>query len=194
MPLPLRVLIFSDNERDAQQLIDVLRQSDYVPTYHRVATRSDFRDALAQKWDLVLAEYASGELRAMAALDILHETGADIPFVAISDPVPEESVLEVLKAGASGHITREHLSRLGATVAREMCPAAPAFRTPSTDSSGTGPEMASNGMSAPLSRRISSTANVPRRALSCVARIRSHLCVSAWRSLAAVATRSKEGT
>ncbi|MGA2593013.1 MAG: response regulator [Bryobacteraceae bacterium] len=120
MPIPLRVLIFSSSESDAQQLIDVLRQSDYVPTYQRVAAGSDLREALSQKWDLILAEYASGEFRPLAALEILHETGADIPFVAISDPVPEESVLEVLKAGAGGHITRDRLSRLGATVAREL--------------------------------------------------------------------------
>ena len=120
MPLPLRVLIFSETESDASQLVDVLRQSDYVPTYERVSTGSDFREAMAQKWDLVLAVYENGESRILAALEILHETGADIPLIAISGPVSEESVLEVLKAGAAGHIARDRLSRLGATVAREL--------------------------------------------------------------------------
>ena len=120
MPIPLRVLIVADREGDAVRLIDELRKSDYVPSGERVATAKAFRDALAQKWDLILAEYPSGEFSAISALELLRETGADIPLVAIAGPVPEESVLEVLKAGAAGFIRRDHLSRLGATVAREM--------------------------------------------------------------------------
>jgi signal transduction histidine kinase/ActR/RegA family two-component response regulator len=114
------VLLVSDSERDALQLIDELRRSDYVPYYQRVSAAGALREAFAQKWDLILAEYEGVPLRALGALEILHESGADIPFVVISDPVPEEAVLEVLKAGAGGFITRDHLSRLGATVAREM--------------------------------------------------------------------------
>ena len=120
MPIPLRVLIVSDREGDALQLIDALRQSDYVPSSQRVATAAALREALANRWDLILATDESARLGTLAALEILHETGADIPLVAISGGVPEESVLEVLKAGAADYITRNHLSRLGVTVRREM--------------------------------------------------------------------------
>src|ERR1022692_1505641 len=146
MPIPLRVLIVSDREGDALQLIGALRQSDYVPSSERVDTAAALREALAHRWDLILATDESARLGTLAALEILHETGADIPLVAISGGtdssgtppeilhetgadiplvaisggVPEESVLEVLKAGAADYITRNHLSRLGVTVSREM--------------------------------------------------------------------------
>src|ERR1039458_9297030 len=120
MPIPLRVLIVSDREGDALQLIGALRQSDYVPSSERVDTAAAWREALAHRWDLILATDESARLGTLAALEILHETGADIPLVAISGGVPEESVLEVLKAGAADYITRNHLSRLGVTVSREM--------------------------------------------------------------------------
>jgi signal transduction histidine kinase/ActR/RegA family two-component response regulator len=120
MPIPLRVLIVSDREGDALQLIGALRQSDYVPSSERVNTAAALREALAHRWDLILATDESARLGTLAALEILHETGADIPLVAISGGVPEESVLEVLKAGAADYITRNHLSRLGVTVSREM--------------------------------------------------------------------------
>ena len=120
MPIPLRVLIVSDREGDALQLIGALRQSDYVPSSERVDTAATLREALAHRWDLILATDESARLGTLAALEILHETGADIPLVAISGGVPEESVLEVLKAGAADYITRNHLSRLGVTVSREM--------------------------------------------------------------------------
>jgi len=120
MPIPLRVLIVSDREGDAQQLIEALRHSDYVPSSARVDTAAALREALAHRWDLILATDESARLGTLAALEILHEAGADIPLVAISGVAPEESVLEVLKAGAADYITRDHLSRLGVTVSREM--------------------------------------------------------------------------
>jgi len=120
MPIPLRVLIVSDREGDALQLLEALRQSDYVPSSGRVDSAAALREALMQRWDLILATDESARLGTLAALEILHETGADVPLVAISERTPEESVLEVLKAGAADYITRNHLSRLGVTVGREM--------------------------------------------------------------------------
>jgi len=120
MPIPLRVLIVSDREGDALQLIDALRQSDHIPFWERVSTAAALRELLTHRWDLILATDESAGLGTLAALEILHETGADVPLVAISGKVPEEFVLEVLKAGAADYLTRDHLSRLGVTVGREM--------------------------------------------------------------------------
>jgi len=120
MPTPLRVLIVSDRESDALQLIDALRQSGYIPSSARVDTAAALREALALRWDLILATDESARLDTLAALEILHETGADIPLVAISGGVPEEYILEALKAGAADYIRRNHLSRLGVTVSREL--------------------------------------------------------------------------
>jgi signal transduction histidine kinase/ActR/RegA family two-component response regulator len=120
MGTPLRVLVISDRERDALQLVDELRRSAYLPSHLRVGTEKALREALAQRWDVILAASESRRLDTLTALEILRENGADIPLVAISGPVPEKSILEVLKAGAAGHISRAHLSRLGMLVAREI--------------------------------------------------------------------------
>jgi signal transduction histidine kinase/ActR/RegA family two-component response regulator len=120
MPIALRVLIISDGEGDALLLVDALRQSGYMPSFERVDTAAALREALAHRWDLILATDESARLGTLAALEILHEAGAGVPLVAISGRVPEEYVLEVLKAGAADYITRDHLSRLGVTVGREL--------------------------------------------------------------------------
>ncbi|HTT65018.1 MAG TPA: hypothetical protein VMG35_24375, partial [Bryobacteraceae bacterium] len=120
MPVPLRVLIFSEREGDSLELIDALRQSDYVPSSAWVATPAALREALAHRWDLILAADEGTPRDTLTALEVLHEVGGDIPLVAISGDAPEESVLEALKAGAADHITRDHLSRLGVTVSREL--------------------------------------------------------------------------
>ena len=120
MPIPLRVIIVSDRDADALQLNDALRESGYVPSSQRVATGALLREALMQRWDLILATDESRMLGTLPALEILHEAGVDVPLVAISERAPEEQVLEVLKAGAADYITRNHLSRLGVTVSREL--------------------------------------------------------------------------
>jgi len=120
MPVPLRVLIFSEREGDSLELIDALRQSDYVPSSAWVATPAALREALSHRWDLILAADEGTPRDTLTALEVLHEVGGDIPLVAISGDAPEESVLEALKAGAADHITRDHLSRLGVTVSREL--------------------------------------------------------------------------
>jgi len=122
MPLPLRVLILSDQEDDVSRFTDALRQSDYVPSSDRVATPPAFREALGHRWDLILATDQNRRMSLLTALDILHETSPDIPLIAISrgSAVKEEAVLEVLKAGAADYITRNQMSRLGVTVVREM--------------------------------------------------------------------------
>ncbi len=120
MPIPLRVLIISSQEAEAQELIDALVESDFVPSTARVDTAAALREALVHRWDLILAADEGAPLGTLAALEILHETGADIPLVAISGDVEEESVLGVLKAGAADYVRRNHLSRLGVTVSREM--------------------------------------------------------------------------
>ncbi|HUD98970.1 MAG TPA: response regulator [Bryobacteraceae bacterium] len=120
MPIPLRVLIVSDRDGDAAQLIDALRQSDYVPSSERVCTPAALREALAHRWDLILATGEGKRLGTLRALEILRETGADVPLVAISEMASEDSVLEVLKAGAADCIARNQLSRLSVTVSREM--------------------------------------------------------------------------
>ncbi len=120
MLVPLRVLIVSDRDTDAPRFAEELRRGGYVPSYATVAAAPAFRQALARKWELILAAGENARLDPLAVLEILRDTGADIPLIAISGPVPEEAVLEVLKAGAAGHIARDRLSRLGVTVGREM--------------------------------------------------------------------------
>jgi two-component system, cell cycle sensor histidine kinase and response regulator CckA len=120
MPIPLRVLIVSEPEKDTPQLIDAIRASGYIPSFERIGTPAALRKALLHRWDLILATDASPRLTILCALEILRGSGADIPLVAISGKVPEEFVLDVLKAGAADYITREHLSRLGMTIRREM--------------------------------------------------------------------------
>jgi len=120
MPISLRVLIISERDGDALQLIDALHESGYTPSWERADTAAALREWLAHRWDLILATDESGRLSTLAALEILRETGADVPLVAISGRVPEETVLEALKAGAADYITRDHLPRLGVTVRREL--------------------------------------------------------------------------
>src|ERR1035441_7072922 len=76
MPIPLRVLIVSDREGDALQLIGALRQSDYVPSSERVDTAAALRGAPAHRWGLLLATDESAPHRpALQAIPRAAERG-----------------------------------------------------------------------------------------------------------------------
>jgi PAS domain S-box-containing protein len=54
------------------------------------------------------------------ALEIFRATGLDIPFIFVSRSLGEERAVEMMRAGAHDYIVKDHLTRLGASVAREL--------------------------------------------------------------------------
>jgi diguanylate cyclase (GGDEF)-like protein/PAS domain S-box-containing protein len=121
MSKPLSVLVVDASASNAETLVEHLRQAGYDPVSRRVASADAFRAALAETgFDVVLAEYESSELGALAALAILKELELDVPFVIVSDQIGEETAVRALKAGANNCIQRDALARLGITVEREL--------------------------------------------------------------------------
>lgn len=121
MPIPLRVLIVEDSENDALLLAGELRRKGYEPEFERVDTAESLRTALQKSyWDIVLADFSLPRFSGMDALNIVKETGADIPFILVSGSVGEELAVEAMKAGANDYIMKNNLPRLAPAVEREL--------------------------------------------------------------------------
>jgi signal transduction histidine kinase len=73
-----------------------------------------------QSWDLVIADYSMPQFTALEALEILKETNLDVPFIVVSGSIGEETAVAAMKAGAHDYLLKGNLTRLGATVAREL--------------------------------------------------------------------------
>jgi two-component system cell cycle sensor histidine kinase/response regulator CckA len=118
---PLRVLTIEDSAPDAELIIAELVRGGYDVVSERVQTADAMQAALQRAtWDVILSDYNMPTFSAPAALDVLHSTGQDIPFVIISGTIGEETAVAALKAGAHDFFVKGHLSRLVPAITREL--------------------------------------------------------------------------
>ncbi len=118
---PLRVLFADDSENDVLMLLRVLRKAGYEPVYERVSSAAPMREALLrQAWDVVISDYEMPGFGGFEALQILKESGHDLPFILVSAVVNEETAVAAMKAGAHDYIMKRRLARLVPAIAREL--------------------------------------------------------------------------
>ncbi len=121
MKTPLRVLIVEDSEFDAQVIVSLLRKGGYDVTFQRVEDAGTMRAALAAGgWQLVLADYNLPTFNAPAALQVLQESGLDLPFLIVSGGIGEDIAVACMKAGAHDYLMKGNLHRLAPAVEREL--------------------------------------------------------------------------
>ena len=121
MSLPIRILIAEDSEDDTLLMVRELRRSGYDVSFERADTPESFRAAMARlAWDLVIADYAMPHFNGLAALQLLQESGHDLPFIIVSGAIGEEIAVAAMKAGAHDYVMKGNLARLGPAVEREL--------------------------------------------------------------------------
>jgi two-component system, cell cycle sensor histidine kinase and response regulator CckA len=121
MPGPLRVLIVEDSVDDTLLLAAELQRGGLDPIFERVETAASVEAALdVHDWDLIICDYSMPHLAGPEALAICQKRGLDIPFISVSGTVGEETVAEMIKAGAHDYVMKGHLARLVPAVKREL--------------------------------------------------------------------------
>ncbi len=121
MAEPLRVLVVEDSEDDALLLLRELRRDGFEPRSQRVQTASEMSAALgSQSWDAIISDYSLPEFSAPAALEVLRESGNDVPFIVTSGTVGEDVAVATMKAGAHDYLPKGNLRRIGQAIRREM--------------------------------------------------------------------------
>ena len=121
MSEPLRVLVIEDSALDAKVLVGLLSAGGYEVTSDRVETAAEFSGALdAAEWDVVLADYNLPEFNGQEALELLQQSGRDIPFIMISGGIGEDLAVQIMKAGAHDYLMKGNLARLVPAVEREV--------------------------------------------------------------------------
>lgn len=116
----LRVLIVEDNVFDAELVLYQLRRAGFEPHSRRVENEASYRDALAESWDVILADYMLPLFSAPRALEILRELDNDTPFIVVTGQAGEELAVELIHLGAVDYLMKDRLLRLGSAVQREL--------------------------------------------------------------------------
>ncbi len=117
----LRVLQVEDSESDAALIVRRLQKAGYEVRSERVEDRDEMRSALDREdWDVILADHHLSQFNAPTALQILNETGKDIPFIVVSGSIGEELAVGMMKSGAHDYVLKNNLGRLAPAVTREI--------------------------------------------------------------------------
>ena len=109
-----------DNPQDAELIVRALRGDGFDPDCERVETEQGFRAGLRHDIDIVLSDYAMPQFGGMRALDILKQSGSEIPFILISGTIGEDIAVNAMKSGASDYLLKDRLTRLGPAVTQAL--------------------------------------------------------------------------
>ncbi len=102
---PLKALIVEDSDDDLVLLLRELRRGGFAPAWVQVQTAADFRAALDHGgWDVVFSDYQLPQFNAPAALDVLQQSGYDLPFIVVSGTVGEATAVDMMRAGAHDYV------------------------------------------------------------------------------------------
>ncbi|MEA1900989.1 MAG: response regulator, partial [Thermodesulfobacteriota bacterium] len=116
----LHLLILEDNQDDAELAVKELERKGFNVKWTRVDTKKGFIEALAEKPDLLLADYFVPSFDAMAALQMYRQLKLEIPLIVYSGKISEEIAVECMKSGATDYVFKDNLSRLGPVVKRAL--------------------------------------------------------------------------
>ncbi len=101
----MRVLLVEDSESDALLVLEELKHAGFAPVFSRVQTAEAMQAALAaEKWDIVLCDYRIPSFDVTAALEVLHKTGLELPFLMVSDIIGKETAVVAMKLGVTDYL------------------------------------------------------------------------------------------
>jgi len=117
---PLHILIVDDSPDDAALIVGEL-QRDFYTSYERVETAEQMKAALqSDGWHLVISDYVLSRFCGLSALQILRQSGLDLPFIVVSSQRGEDVAVEAMRAGAHYYLLKGNLSGLLPAVRREL--------------------------------------------------------------------------
>src|ERR1700686_2995076 len=110
---PLRLLLIDDNPADAELMLSCLKRAGYVLSFDVVDLPEPFREKLQQsEYDLIVSDHNLRSWTGRDALEMLHLSGKDIPFIVVTGTLGDEAAVEYIKRGAADYILKHSLNLL----------------------------------------------------------------------------------
>jgi two-component system NtrC family sensor kinase len=117
---PLSVLVVEDEAADFDIVVRGLQRTGIHARCQRVDTEEEYRSQLQALPDVILSDYSLPSFGALRALQLLGESGLDIPFIILTGTASEETVVECMKRGAADYLLKDRMTRLGPAVTRAI--------------------------------------------------------------------------
>jgi signal transduction histidine kinase len=118
----ISIIHLEDNPLDHKLVRAQLAADGLDAQLSRVETEAEFRAALAGggRIDLILADYNLPQFDGLTALRMAAVGRPGVPVIIISGAMGEQAAVDVLKAGATDYVLKEHPERLASAVRRAL--------------------------------------------------------------------------
>ncbi|HEX8961544.1 MAG TPA: response regulator, partial [Rhodocyclaceae bacterium] len=118
---PIRMLIVEDSEDEAFLLYSELNARGARLDWVRVDTAVDLGAALAERdWDIIICDHNMPGFDSFAALQIVKQSGKDIPFVIYSGQISDQQAVSAMHDGVQDYIEKGNYARLMPVIEREL--------------------------------------------------------------------------
>ena len=117
----LRILLVESSHADAEHTMNKLSCAGYVLDCRRVDSADDMRAALSgEQFDVVLCSYDPPGFGGLPALELLQNSGIDLPFLFLSHDLREETIIYTMRRGADDYIFKGSLNRLASSIEHNL--------------------------------------------------------------------------
>jgi diguanylate cyclase (GGDEF)-like protein len=118
---PIHMLIVEDSEDEAFLLYSELNARGARLDWKRVDTGRDLTAALAERdWDIIICDHNMPGFDSIAALQIVKQSGKDIPFVIYSGQITDQQAVSAMHDGVQDYIEKGNYARLMPVIEREL--------------------------------------------------------------------------
>ena len=119
--MPCRILYLEDDRLDAELIQSALAADGLGCSITRARSREEFTTALERGgFDAILADHHLPGFDGLTALKLAREKCLEVPFIFLSGTMDDASVAAMLRGGATDHVPKDDLSRLGPAVVRAV--------------------------------------------------------------------------
>ncbi len=120
----LRILHLEDCAADAELAAVMLRRSGLETTIESAQTRDEFVRAIRHDtFDVVLSDHALPGFDGLTALRLLRARDRMVPFILVTGALGEEAAIELMRAGVTDYVLKDHLARLAGCITRAVAEA-----------------------------------------------------------------------
>ena len=117
----IRILMLEDAEEDVELIEHELKRAGMPFSIQRVQTKNAFEEMLESfQPHIVLSDYLLESFDGLSALALARAKHPHIPFLFVSWEIHEDSVIDIMKRGATDYVFKSQLSRLPLSVFRAI--------------------------------------------------------------------------
>jgi signal transduction histidine kinase len=117
----ISILVIEDSEDDRALIALELRIANFSSHLTFIESEEELKKALQKNiFQIVLCDYNLPGFNAFSALEIVKESGLDIPFIIVSGYVSEDDAIKAMKLGAADFIMKDNLTKLPVIIDREL--------------------------------------------------------------------------